>query len=131
MSTAIKQTVILSGVRSTPSRRTHSLRPGVTGNAASIPPSRPAGRLFCCLKGTPMQTLAYLLARFSEPSSYAGIGALLALVGWNLSDPLLGQLAQLLAGGCALAALALKERGVIPVIALVFAVAPALAGCGG
>jgi len=34
-----------------------------------------------------MQTLAYLLARFSEPSSYAGLGAVLALIGWNLPEP--------------------------------------------
>ena len=57
-----------------------------------------------------MQLLAYLLARFSEPSSYAGLGALLALFGWHLSDSILGQLAQFLAAACALAALALKER---------------------
>ena len=58
-----------------------------------------------------MHILAYLLARFSEPSSYAGLGALLALLGWNLSDSLVGQLAQLLATGCGLLALSLKERG--------------------
>jgi hypothetical protein len=78
-----------------------------------------------------MQALAYLLARFSEPSSYAGLGALLALLGWNLSDTLVGQLAQLLAGACALLALGLKERGLIRAIVLVFAVVPALAGCAG
>jgi uncharacterized protein YceK len=78
-----------------------------------------------------MQIIAYLLARFSEPSSYAGLGALMALVGWNLSDSILGQLAQLLAGGCALLALLLKERGVIRAIVLVFAVVPALSGCAG
>ncbi len=78
-----------------------------------------------------MQIVAYLLARFSEPSSYAGLGALLALVGWNLSDTIVGQLAQLLAAGCGLLALGLKERGLIRAIVLVFAVVPALAGCGG
>ena len=78
-----------------------------------------------------MPILPYLLARFSEPSSYAGLGALLALLGWNLSDTIAGQLAQLLAGGCALLALILKERGLIRAIVLVFAVVPALAGCGG
>ena len=78
-----------------------------------------------------MQILAYLLARFSEPSSYAGLGALLAIVGWNLSDSIMGQLAQLLAAGCALLALVLKERGMIRAIVLVFAVVPALAGCAG
>ncbi len=78
-----------------------------------------------------MPVLAYLLARFSEPSSYAGLGALLALVGWNLSDTIVGQLTQLLAAGFGLLALFLKERGLIRAIVLVFAVVPALAGCGG
>ena len=76
-----------------------------------------------------MQILAYMLARFSEPSSYAGLGALLALVGWNLSDSILGQLIQLLAAGCALLALFLKERGLIAAIVLLFAVVPTLTGC--
>ncbi len=60
-----------------------------------------------------MQLLAYLLARLSEPSSYAGLGALLALAGWNLSDTTLGIVVQFLAAGCALLALGLKERGLI------------------
>jgi sulfite exporter TauE/SafE len=60
-----------------------------------------------------MQLVAYLLARFSEPSSYAGLGALLALAGWNLSDSMIGQLVQLLAAGCGLVALCLKERGLL------------------
>ena len=38
----------------------------------------------------PMRLLAYLLTRFSEPSSYAGLGALLALLGWNVPDTVLG-----------------------------------------
>ena len=78
-----------------------------------------------------MQILAYLLARFSEPSSYAGLGAVLALAGWNLPDTALGQLVQLLAAACGLLALCLKERGMIRAIVLIFALAPALAGCGG
>jgi sulfite exporter TauE/SafE len=60
-----------------------------------------------------MHVLAYLLARFSEPSSYAGLGAVLGLVGWHLSDTDLGAIVQFLAAGCALIALLLKERGVI------------------
>lgn len=78
-----------------------------------------------------MPVLAYLLARFSEPSSYAGLGALLALLGWNLPDGVIGQLVQLLAGFCGLLALCLKERGMIRAIVLVFAVVPALSGCAG
>ena len=77
-----------------------------------------------------MPALAYLLARFSEPSSYAGLGAILALFGWNLSDTLIGQLAQALAAVCGLAALVLKERGLISAVLLAVAIAPALAGCG-
>ena len=73
-----------------------------------------------------MRLFAYLLARFSEPSSYAGLGALLALVGWNLPDPVLGQLAQLLAAGCGFVALCLKERGLLGGIVLAFATVPAL-----
>jgi hypothetical protein len=78
-----------------------------------------------------MRSLAYLLSRFSEPSSYAGLGAVLALLGWNLSDTMTGQLVQLLAAACGLFALFLKERGVIKAIGVVFAVLPALSGCVG
>lgn len=74
-----------------------------------------------------MPILAYLLARFSEPSSYAGLGALLTLAGWHLSDSMLGQFAQLLAAGCALLALVLKERGVIGAVLLCLAATPLLA----
>ena len=58
-----------------------------------------------------MQYVTYLLARFSEPSSYAGLGAVIALIGWHLSDTDLDAVVQLLAAGCAVAALLLKERG--------------------
>ncbi len=58
-------------------------------------------------------TAGYLLSRFSEPSSYAGLGAVLALAGLHFSDTDLGQAAQFLAAGCGLAALLLKERGLI------------------
>lgn len=61
----------------------------------------------------PMRFLTYLLARFSEPSSYAGLGAVLALLGVHFSASLTGQIAQSLAALCALAALLLKERGII------------------
>lgn len=58
-----------------------------------------------------MGVLTFLLARFSEPSSYAGLGAVLAMFGWQFSDGTLGELAQFLAAGCGLAALLLRERG--------------------
>lgn len=68
-----------------------------------------------------MQILAYLLARFSEPSSYAGLGALLALAGWHLPDPVLAQLVQAAAAACGLVALCLKERGLFSAVALLAA----------
>jgi hypothetical protein len=76
-----------------------------------------------------MQTLAYVLARLSEPSSYAGLGAILALIGVHFSDSALGQLAQFLAAGCGLAALFLKERGLIQMIALAAMLGTALGAC--
>lgn len=75
--------------------------------------------------------LAYVLARFSEPSSYAGLGALLALAGFHFSDNDFGQLAQFLAAGCALAALLMKEHGMIQVLALLVLGAGALGACTG
>jgi len=76
-----------------------------------------------------MQTISFVLARFSEPSSYAGLGALLALAGFHFSDTDLGQLAQFLAAGCGLAALLLKERGVIQTIALAVLLGASLGAC--
>jgi len=76
-----------------------------------------------------MQVLQFLLARFSEPSSYAGLSAILALAGVHFSDSDLGQIAQLLAAGCGLAALLLKERGVIQMIVLALLVGGALSAC--
>ena len=73
-----------------------------------------------------MRILAYLLTRVSEPSSYAGLGAILALLGWNLPETVLGQVIQGLAALCALLALVLKDRGLVPAIALLIAAAPAL-----
>lgn len=78
-----------------------------------------------------MQMLAFLLARFSEPSSYAGIGAILAFVGVHFSDSDLGQIVQFLAAGCGLAALLLKERGVIQMIALAVLAGTVLSACTG
>ncbi|HEX3538136.1 MAG TPA: hypothetical protein VHU15_15360 [Stellaceae bacterium] len=77
-----------------------------------------------------MQYVTYLLARFSEPSSYAGLGAVIALIGWHLSDTGLGALAQFLAAGCALAALLLKERGTVAALLLCLALVPTLGACG-
>jgi hypothetical protein len=82
-------------------------------------------------KGSVVQTLAYLLARFSEPSSYAGLGAVLALLGFNFPDSVLGQLAQLCAAGCGLAAVLLKDRGAIQLWALGMLAAATLVACTG
>src|SRR5882672_7972475 len=76
-----------------------------------------------------MQILAFLLARLSEPSSYAGLGAILALAGLHFSDSDLGQFAQFLAAGCGLAALLLKERGVTLAIAVAVLLGPMLSAC--
>jgi hypothetical protein len=76
-----------------------------------------------------MQMLTFLLARFSEPSSYAGLGAVLALAGLHFSDSDLGQIAQFLAAGCGLAALLLKERGLMQTIALVVMLGGGLGAC--
>jgi len=77
------------------------------------------------------QTISFLLARFSEPSSYAGLGALLALAGFHFSNSDVGQLAQFLAAGCGLAALLLKERGVLQMIALAVLLSASLGACSG
>ena len=68
-----------------------------------------------------MRLLAYMLTRFSEPSSYAGLGALLALLGWNVPDTVLGHLIQGLAAACALLALLLRDRGELPATAMIIA----------
>ena len=60
-----------------------------------------------------MQIFAYLLARLSEPSSYAGLGAVLTLLGWNLPQPLLADITQAAAALCAIIAFLLKEQGVL------------------
>jgi len=73
-----------------------------------------------------MRILAYLLTRFSEPSSYAGLGALLALLGWNLLETVLGQLIQGMAAACALLAVVLRDRGMVPVTVLILAAASVL-----
>jgi hypothetical protein len=76
-----------------------------------------------------VQILAFLLARLSEPSSYAGLGAILALAGLHFSDSDLGQIAQFFAAGCGLAALLLKERGVIQALLLALLIGGGLTAC--
>jgi len=79
-----------------------------------------------------MQFFGYLLARFTESSSYAGLAGLLSLIGIHLSDDVLGQLVQVLAGFCGLLALLLKERGALKSFALIVALgfgAGGLAAC--
>jgi hypothetical protein len=83
----------------------------ITDPASSHPHAARWAAFLLPRKEKQMQILAYLLARFSEPSSYAGLGAALALIGWNLPQPVLGDVTQALAGFCALLAFLLKERG--------------------
>jgi hypothetical protein len=77
--------------------------------------------------------LAALALRFSQPSSYAGLAALFALLGWQLSDTTLGALVQVLAGGAGLVAIWLNEKGgaikvLLPVAAVIVA-GVALSAC--
>jgi len=76
-----------------------------------------------------MQILNYLLARFSEPSSYAGFGAVLALLGLHVADPTLASVVQLLTAVCGLLAMALKERGVMTAFLVLMAATPVLSAC--
>src|SRR5258708_25645637 len=78
-----------------------------------------------------MPMFSYLFARFGAPSSYAGIAALLALAGIHFSDSDFGLLTQFLGAGCALAALLLKERGMIQVLALMVLAVSTLGACTG
>jgi sulfite exporter TauE/SafE len=55
--------------------------------------------------------MKYILDRLKEPSSYAGLGALLALVGVNLDGQLLQAIAGVAAALAGLAAVFVKEKG--------------------
>lgn len=55
--------------------------------------------------------MKYILNRLKEPSSYAGLGALLALVGVNLDGQLLQAIAGVAAALAGLAAVFVKEKG--------------------
>jgi sulfite exporter TauE/SafE len=55
--------------------------------------------------------MSYILDRLKEPSSYAGLGALLALVGVNLDGQLLQAIAGVAAALAGLAAVFVKEKG--------------------
>lgn len=55
--------------------------------------------------------MQYILDRLKEPSSYAGLGALLALVGVNLDGQLLQAIAGVAAALAGLAAVFVKEKG--------------------
>ena len=75
-----------------------------------------------------MQVLGYLLARFSESSSYAGLAGVLALVGIHVTDGETAALVQVLAGLCGLVALFLKERGALKSLAWIAALGICAAG---
>ncbi len=54
--------------------------------------------------------MQYILNRLKEPSSYAGLGALLALVGVNLDGQLLQAIAGVAAALAGLASIFIKEK---------------------
>lgn len=55
---------------------------------------------------------SYILHRFAEPSSYAGLAGLLLMAGVELSPEAYGWLVQTLAGFCAFVAFAVRDGGV-------------------
>jgi sulfite exporter TauE/SafE len=54
--------------------------------------------------------MKYIVDRLKEPSSYAGLGALLALVGVNLDGQLLQAIAGVAAALAGLASILIKEQ---------------------
>lgn len=54
--------------------------------------------------------MKYIVDRLKEPSSYAGLGALLALVGVNLDGQLLQAIAGVAAALAGLASIFIKEK---------------------
>ena len=54
--------------------------------------------------------MRYIVDRLKEPSSYAGLGALLALVGVNLDGQLLQAIAGVAAALAGLASIFIKEQ---------------------
>jgi sulfite exporter TauE/SafE len=57
--------------------------------------------------------MKYIVDRLKEPSSYAGLGALLALVGVNLDGQLLQAIAGVAAALAGLASIFIKEQGAV------------------
>lgn len=51
-----------------------------------------------------------LLSKFAQPSSWAGLGALLALVGVNMPSSTVALITQVGAGVCGLAAIVVNEK---------------------
>jgi hypothetical protein len=76
-----------------------------------------------------MKVIGYLFARLAEPSSYAGLGAALALLGINLPDSEIGALIQVLAAVCGFLALLLRDRGIVPALLLTGGLGLTLAAC--
>jgi hypothetical protein len=87
-----------------------------------------------------MTILAFVLARLKEPSSYAGLGMLLAAAGIDPSDGTVQAIVQCLTASAGLAAVLMPEGGAAPAavklppaaLALLLAagLAPALGACG-
>lgn len=58
-----------------------------------------------------MNTIRYLAERGKESGSYAGIAAILAVVGFNVDPGLWQAIVGAATGACGLAAVLLKDRG--------------------
>jgi hypothetical protein len=61
-----------------------------------------------------MNLLAYVVARLKEPSTYAGLGALLAAAGLHPSEAMLGAAVNAAMALAGLAAVLLPEAGSAP-----------------
>lgn len=61
-----------------------------------------------------MKLLAFLLARLAEPSTYAGLGALLAAAGVHIDNSVLQAAIQLLVAGAGLAGVLIPEKALAP-----------------
>lgn len=58
-----------------------------------------------------IRSVQYLLMRLAEPSSYAGLGMVLTLLGFSVPDSLLQSGIHLAVGACGVAAFLLQEKG--------------------
>jgi hypothetical protein len=65
---------------------------------------------FLFSKGNPMNLLWFIVARLKEPSSYAGLGALLAAAGIHVDNSILDAVIQVMVSVAGLIAVLVPER---------------------